>query len=83
MNPAPVTPIHSWPDEPAATSAVRKATASSDSEKNRAGQRGPRRNASRACVATIIVANSGNSTSSTRPSPSRSGDSKSNAAATG
>ncbi|OLT14460.1 hypothetical protein BJF78_19070 [Pseudonocardia sp. CNS-139] len=67
---------------PAGCPAVRNAIASTGAQKNRAGQLGPRRSASRACPATIIAVSTGNPTSSTSAITNRTGVAGSNASPT-
>ena len=78
----PATPIHRWPDEPAGELAVSTVNESSGSQKNLAGQLGPRRSARRACAATSRAETSGNPASSTTASPNCTGLDGSNASST-
>ena len=80
---APIeTPIHRCPVDPAGVRPVSTVSASSGTQKNLAGQLGPRRSASRACAATHTAATSGNPTSRTTARPKRTGSAGLNAEAT-
>ena len=75
-------PSHRCAAEPAGTSVVSTATARTGSQKNRAGQRGPRRRASRADAAVNRATTAGSPASASTASPARTGPAAVNAAAT-
>ena len=75
-------PSHRCAAEPAGTSVVSTATARTGSQKNRAGQRGPRRRASRADAAVNSATTAGSPARASTASPARTGPAAVNAAAT-